>query len=463
MARDVRRKLPSVDALLRSAPAIRGSKTVGRAVLKRTLTTTLAEVRAGAARGIEPPDDDEILARAIERAAAATFGLTPVINATGVVLHTNLGRAPLADAAVRAVTRAAAGYSDLEVDRETGSRGRRSSRAELAPRGPDRRRGRARRQQLRRGAAPGPPDAREGQARPRVPRGADRDRRRVPDPRHHARLGREAGRGRHDEPHAPRRLPLGARCADRRYLEGPSVELPRHRLHGRGHRVRVGRARGEARDPVPLRRRLRPARPRARRRGRRTQPPRRIAGRRGPRHVQRRQAARRPAGRLHRGTRRPHREAPRASDGSRGAGRQAPGRRARGDAPSLRRRGRRRGAGARHDPRERAGPGRARPPAGGRDRRRPRGRERARRAMRIRRRWRIDAGNLPPVVGGAREGRRSRRRSRPACAPARRRCSPGSPRTTCCSTCGPCREERTKDLARAVLYALEGDVPDDGA
>ncbi len=131
MARDVRRKLPSVDALLRSAPAIRGSKTVGRAVLKRTLTSTLAEVRAGAARGIEPPDDDEILARAIERAASATFGLTPVINATGVVLHTNLGRAPLADAAIRAVTRAAAGYSDLEVDRETGSRGRRSSRAEL--------------------------------------------------------------------------------------------------------------------------------------------------------------------------------------------------------------------------------------------------------------------------------------------------------------------------------------------
>ena len=54
-----------------------------------------------------------------------------MINATGVVLHTNLGRAPLADAAVRAVTRAAAGYSDLEVDRETGGRGSRSSRAEL--------------------------------------------------------------------------------------------------------------------------------------------------------------------------------------------------------------------------------------------------------------------------------------------------------------------------------------------
>jgi L-seryl-tRNA(Ser) seleniumtransferase len=131
MARDVRRKLPSVDALLRSAPAVRAAKTVGRPVLKRTLASTLAEVRAAAASGTEPPEDDGILARAIERAAIATFGLTQVINGTGVVLHTNLGRAPLPAVAVRAVTRAASGYADLEVDRETGERGRRSARAEL--------------------------------------------------------------------------------------------------------------------------------------------------------------------------------------------------------------------------------------------------------------------------------------------------------------------------------------------
>jgi L-seryl-tRNA(Ser) seleniumtransferase len=60
-----------------------------------------------------------------------TFGLSPVINATGVVLHTGLGRAPLPDAAARAAARAARAYSDLEVDRETGTRGRRSSRAEF--------------------------------------------------------------------------------------------------------------------------------------------------------------------------------------------------------------------------------------------------------------------------------------------------------------------------------------------
>ncbi|HTG47140.1 MAG TPA: L-seryl-tRNA(Sec) selenium transferase [Actinomycetota bacterium] len=131
MARDARRTLPSVDALLRSAPAMRASRTVGRAVLKRTLTTTLAQAREAAARGQEPPEDDEILSLAIERAAAAAFGLTPVLNATGVVLHTNLGRAPLPAAAVDAVMRAAAGYTDLEVDRGTGDRGRRAARAEL--------------------------------------------------------------------------------------------------------------------------------------------------------------------------------------------------------------------------------------------------------------------------------------------------------------------------------------------
>ena len=53
-----------------------------------------------------------------------------MINATGVILHTNLGRAPLPERAIKAAARAARGYSDLEVDRETGARGRRSSRAE---------------------------------------------------------------------------------------------------------------------------------------------------------------------------------------------------------------------------------------------------------------------------------------------------------------------------------------------
>ena len=131
MAGDVRAKVPSVDTLLRSEPGRRASATVGRTLLKRMLLATLSEVRASAADGATPPSDDEILTVAIGRAADTAFGLTPVINATGVLLHTNLGRAPLPGSAIRAIARTASGYSDLEVDRISGVRGRRSGRAEL--------------------------------------------------------------------------------------------------------------------------------------------------------------------------------------------------------------------------------------------------------------------------------------------------------------------------------------------
>ncbi|MGZ8597704.1 MAG: L-seryl-tRNA(Sec) selenium transferase [Actinomycetota bacterium] len=129
---DARRSLPSVDSLLRSEPGSRAAATVGRPLLKHTVSAVLDEVRAGAgtAHDGERPTDDEILARAIATASRISVGLTPVINATGVILHTNLGRAPLPERAVEAVARAARGYSDLEVDRETGARGKRSTRAE---------------------------------------------------------------------------------------------------------------------------------------------------------------------------------------------------------------------------------------------------------------------------------------------------------------------------------------------
>ena len=131
---DARRSLPSVDSLLRSAPGTRAAATVGRPLLKRTIAGVLAELRAQAdakePKSADRPSNDEILARAISRASHIATGLTPVINATGVILHTNLGRAPLPERAVLAAARAARGYSDLEVDRDSGKRGKRSSRAE---------------------------------------------------------------------------------------------------------------------------------------------------------------------------------------------------------------------------------------------------------------------------------------------------------------------------------------------
>jgi len=130
VAREPRRRIPSVDALLRSDPGRRAAASLGRPLLKAELVRTLEAVRADAGRGGEPPEADEILARAFQDAATVAAGLAPAINATGVVLHTGLGRAPLPDDAIRAVVRTARRYSDLEIDRASGGRGRRTSRAE---------------------------------------------------------------------------------------------------------------------------------------------------------------------------------------------------------------------------------------------------------------------------------------------------------------------------------------------
>ena len=127
---EARRKIPSVDALLRSAPGKRAADRVGRPLLKTALTRVLDDVREAAEEGVAPPPNDAIMGRAVSIAYRTASGLTPVLNATGVVLHTGLGRAPLPTAAARAVALAARGYSDLEVKRDTGERGRRTSRAE---------------------------------------------------------------------------------------------------------------------------------------------------------------------------------------------------------------------------------------------------------------------------------------------------------------------------------------------
>ena len=131
MTVDVRRGLPSVDALLRSEPGRRAVANFGRPIVKRHARSRPSTRRARRpSAAIDPPSDDDILAHAVGLASRIATGLTPVINATGVVLHTNLGRAPLPEAAARAAARAARTYTDLEIDRETGKRGKRSTRAE---------------------------------------------------------------------------------------------------------------------------------------------------------------------------------------------------------------------------------------------------------------------------------------------------------------------------------------------
>ena len=113
------RDLPSVDELARGVDDPL-AVAAARAVLERARE----EIRAGA----EPGD---LLGRlAAELAAARRPALRRVLNATGVVVHTNLGRAPLPEAALERV-RAAAGYANLEYDLSSGSRGSRQDH--LAP------------------------------------------------------------------------------------------------------------------------------------------------------------------------------------------------------------------------------------------------------------------------------------------------------------------------------------------
>jgi L-seryl-tRNA(Ser) seleniumtransferase len=104
---------PGIQELLQTAP--RGAVV---AAVRESLEAARTH-RAG------PPDHWEEDIR--ERLAQRTEGsLLPVLNATGVVLHTNLGRAPLADAAIQALVAVARGYSNLELDLPSGSRGSRS-------------------------------------------------------------------------------------------------------------------------------------------------------------------------------------------------------------------------------------------------------------------------------------------------------------------------------------------------
>ncbi len=131
------RILPSIDRL-RQRPAIRALEMeYGRAAVLAALRDVSGTLR----RELTDPGaslikDSDQAAASIEQQTASHLAtgfepsLISVINATGVIVHTNLGRAPLADSAVRQVTLVAAGYANLEYDLAAGRRGSRSVHAE---------------------------------------------------------------------------------------------------------------------------------------------------------------------------------------------------------------------------------------------------------------------------------------------------------------------------------------------
>jgi L-seryl-tRNA(Ser) seleniumtransferase len=135
------RIIPSIEQL-RQRPAVRALEAeFGREAIVEALRAAAADIRSALAgardeAGASMPADADTAALAIERAArqmlsaAAQPSLRRTINATGVVIHTNLGRAPLSPAAIERLGVMAGSYSNLEFDLEAGRRGRRDLHAE---------------------------------------------------------------------------------------------------------------------------------------------------------------------------------------------------------------------------------------------------------------------------------------------------------------------------------------------
>jgi L-seryl-tRNA(Ser) seleniumtransferase len=134
---DLYRLLPSVDDLLRHSEILPLIELEGQPAVVEAVRAALAQLRQEISAGHLNHEKAVALAIAglpdgIARQlhAAMEFSLRPVINATGVVLHTNLGRAPLAESALRRISEVAGRYSNLEFDIAEGQRGKRDVHAE---------------------------------------------------------------------------------------------------------------------------------------------------------------------------------------------------------------------------------------------------------------------------------------------------------------------------------------------
>jgi L-seryl-tRNA(Ser) seleniumtransferase len=130
-ANDLYRKLPSVDELQRSPELVALASKEGQAAVTDAARDVLASVREEIARGRLNANGVDLAISGLEDAVARRvrqalkYSLRTVINATGVILHTNLGRAPLAASALDHIRQIATSYSNLEFDAETGERGKR--------------------------------------------------------------------------------------------------------------------------------------------------------------------------------------------------------------------------------------------------------------------------------------------------------------------------------------------------
>ena len=125
------RRLPSVDDLMRWPAFLSLAASHGQASVVAAIRVVLARLRQEITSGLLGENELQLalsgLMDAVENQLRQSLGysLRPVINATGVILHTNLGRAPLAGAAIDHIRETAASYSNLEFELAAGARGKR--------------------------------------------------------------------------------------------------------------------------------------------------------------------------------------------------------------------------------------------------------------------------------------------------------------------------------------------------
>lgn len=125
---DERRRLPPVDAILNHDLLADALRARGRIAVRRAVRTVTDDLRRGLrARIPVEVEPASVAKRALDVLRRDRRWLRPAINATGVLLHTGLGRAPLAREAIEAVAEVAGGYCNLELDLGDGARGRRTS------------------------------------------------------------------------------------------------------------------------------------------------------------------------------------------------------------------------------------------------------------------------------------------------------------------------------------------------
>ncbi len=132
MNQDLLRRLPKMDVMLNSPRMKELSARHPYAIVRETLREYLDELRSAVSSGrvSELPDREAVCREVGRRLEGGGYSLRRVINGSGVILHTNLGRAPIGEEAARHLAETASGYCSLEYDLEAGARGNRAARVE---------------------------------------------------------------------------------------------------------------------------------------------------------------------------------------------------------------------------------------------------------------------------------------------------------------------------------------------